>query len=466
MKKITLTFSFALTALISFGQFAIGSRTITYNDPTRTGGTGSGGGPGRQIECAVYYPATTAGTNTPVADGVFPVVVFGHGFAMAWSAYQNVWEHLTPKGYIMIFPKTESGIFPAPSHNDFGLDLVVASNRMLAANEESSSPFFQKVSGKIGIMGHSMGGGATILAAENNENIKTIIGLAPAETNPSAIDATGNVFVPALILSGSSDGVTPPSDHHIPIYQGLISQCKSFVSINGGAHCYFANTNAACDFGESTSSPNISISRSQQQTFMNSLITPWLDFYLKGDCSGFSAFETAAAAPGLVLTSNCNYEPIDYEVTATNATNGQNNGSALVSTTGGAFPVDLTWFDGSNNPEITGLGAGIYEFTITDAYCSLTGSVTILDATSNVVDHLLNQFQIAPNPIKEWVTLSFSSENEKTIQIFDVTGKLLHTSVSQDSEISINLGSINSGVYFVVVQNQNGIKVTKRLIKD
>jgi hypothetical protein len=199
---------------------------------------------------------------------------------------------------------------------------------------------------------------------------------------------------------------------------------------------------------------------------MNSLITPWLDFYLKGDCSGFSAFETAAAAPGLVLTSNCNYEPIDYEVTATNATNGQNNGSALVSTTGGAFPVDLTWFDGSNNPEITGLGAGIYEFTITDAYCSLTGSVTILDATSNVVDHLLNQFQIAPNPIKEWVTLSFSSENEKTIQIFDVTGKLLHTSVSQDSEISINLGSINSGVYFVVVQNQNGIKVTKRLIKD
>ena len=76
-----------------------------------------------------------------------------------------------------------------------------------------------------------------MLAAANNANISGIVGLAPAETNPSAIGVCANISVPALIFSGSSDGVTPPAEHHLPIYQGIASSCKSFVSITGGAHC-------------------------------------------------------------------------------------------------------------------------------------------------------------------------------------------------------------------------------------
>lgn len=467
MKKLSFTLSLVLTSLFSFGQFAIGSRTITYNDPTRTGGTGSGGGPGRQIECAVYYPATAAGANTPVAAGVFPVVVFGHGFAMAWSAYQNIWEQLAPKGYILVFPKTESGFFPAPSHNDFGLDLVVASNRMLAENSESGSPFYQKINGKSGIMGHSMGGGATILAAQNNYNIKTIVGLAPAETNPSAIAAAQNSTVPALILSGSSDGVTPPEDHHLPIYNALVSSCKSYVSITGGAHCYFANTNTACDFGESTASTGITVSRAEQQTRMNSLITPWLDFFLKGDCEAYTLFQTAAAASGLVLTNACNYEPINFTATTTDASSGQNDGSAFVSILGGSFPVDLTWFNGSNNPELTGLAPGTYEFTITDAYCSLTSSVTILDETADLQGNALQNFQIFPNPTKAVVELSFAQEFHGTIQIADASGRILQTlEVLQETTRALDLSEFASGIYMISLYDQFGEVAIKRIVKE
>ena len=63
----------------------------------------------------------------------------------------------------------------------------------------------------------------------------------------------------ALIFSGTADGVTPAAEHHTPIYNGLASSCKNFVNITGGGHCYYAQTNFNCDFGESTSSPNISI---------------------------------------------------------------------------------------------------------------------------------------------------------------------------------------------------------------
>lgn len=448
-------------------QFPIGVRTITYNDPTRTGGTGSGGGPGRQIECAVYYPATSAGNNTPVADGVFPIVVFGHGFAMAWSAYQNVWEYLTPRGYIMIFPKTESAIFPAPSHNDFGLDLVVASNRLLADNSNQSSPFFEKINGKSAIMGHSMGGGATMLAAQNNDNIKTIIGLAPAETNPSAIAVTSNITVPALVLSGSADGVTPPIEHHLPIYNGLTSSCKSFVSLTGGAHCFFANTNTACDFGESTSSTGITITRAQQQAFMNSLIGPWLDFYLKGVCDGFTQFQTASAASGLVTNSSCSYSPISYEVVTSDATSGQNNGSATVTWSGGAFPVDFSWFDGSTNPTLNNLGPGNYSFSISDAFCTISGSATINGGSSSLENNANFTWTYYPNPSKVFVILELPKNIELVLCLFDASGRrLLEQNVVNAESNSLDMSAYASGVYLLSVSDYMGNNSVKLLVKE
>jgi dienelactone hydrolase len=281
---------FLCIAAFSLGQYQTGHTTITFNDPSRTGGFGSGGGSGRQIQTEIYYPATVAGDNVSAASGSFPVIVFGHGFAMAWDAYQNIWEHYVPMGYVLAFPRTEGSLIPSPSHADFGLDLALVAQKIQAVNSVSASIFYQHIAPNTAIMGHSMGGGATVLAAQNNSNIQTIIGLAPAETTPSAIGAAASVSVPAVIYSGTSDGVTPPADHHIPIYNGLTSSCKTLVNIIGGAHCYFANSNFNCDFGEATSSSGISITREQQQARTYASLDLWLDFKLKGNSSSLGAF--------------------------------------------------------------------------------------------------------------------------------------------------------------------------------
>jgi len=291
MLRTTLLLSFsALFCVISFGQYQVGHTTITFADPSRTGGFGSGGGTGRQIQTEIYYPASAAGDNVTASAGSFPVIVFGHGFAMAWDAYADIWEHYVPLGYIMAFPRTEGSLIPSPSHSEFGLDLAFVEQLMHAENISSSSILYQHVDVNAAIMGHSMGGGATILAAQNNTNIKTIVGLAPAETTPSAISAAPLVSVPAVIYSGSSDGVTPPADNHVPIYDGLASSCKTFVSIIGGAHCYFANSNFNCDFGESTSSTGISITRTQQQTTTFASLDLWFDYILKGNAASLNGF--------------------------------------------------------------------------------------------------------------------------------------------------------------------------------
>lgn len=57
-------------------QYQIGHTTITYIDASRSN---------RSIATEIYYPALTAGNNTTAAAGQFPVIVFGHGFVMAWE---------------------------------------------------------------------------------------------------------------------------------------------------------------------------------------------------------------------------------------------------------------------------------------------------------------------------------------------------------------------------------------------
>ncbi|NDE04228.1 MAG: hypothetical protein EB003_06220, partial [Flavobacteriia bacterium] len=132
------TYKLALITLIglfhttlSFAQtLSVGHTTLTFNDPNRTGGFGSGAGPGRQIQTEIYYPAAVAGENVAFANGQFPIIVFGHGFAMNWDAYSNIWNQLVPLGYIMAFPRTESGLFPSPSHGDFGQDIALVAQKM------------------------------------------------------------------------------------------------------------------------------------------------------------------------------------------------------------------------------------------------------------------------------------------------------------------------------------------------
>ncbi len=270
-------FIFCASTLLRAQQ--IGQTTITFIDSSRNN---------RQIATEVYYPATAAGTNTPIAAGVFPVLVYGHGFVMVWSAYENVWSSLVPAGYIMAFPKTESGF--APVHAEFGKDLAFLAHYIQQNGAGASVPS-TSVANTSAIMGHSMGGGAGFLGAANNVNITAMVSFAAANTNPSAIDAAKSCTIPTLLFSGTNDCVTPPPQHQNMMYDSCISTFKTQVNITGGGHCFFANNNINCSFGESTCTPAPTITREQQQLTTTNFLIPWLDFFLKGIANQGAAFQ-------------------------------------------------------------------------------------------------------------------------------------------------------------------------------
>lgn len=282
MKKTALFLILFIPVSSLFAQYLIGHRTFTFNDPSRTGGFGSGGGPGRQIQTEIYYPATAAGDNTPFVTDSFPYIVFGHGFVMTWDAYLNFVNELVPKGYILLFPRTEGSI--TPNHNDFGLDLALVANSFRNLGQNPSSVYYQRVGSTCAIMGHSMGGGAAFLAAANNTNITALATVAAAETNPSAINAAKNVKVPTLVMYGGNDCVTPPANHQLRMYDSLGTKCKTLINIVGGSHCQFAESNFNCSFGETTCSPGPTINRAVQHQRMFKYLVPWLNKVLKGAC--------------------------------------------------------------------------------------------------------------------------------------------------------------------------------------
>jgi dienelactone hydrolase len=295
MKKI-LSLLFISFFLFGTAQpFQIGHRQKSFTDASRNN---------RSITTEIYYPANTAGDNVAIASGQFPVLVFGHGFVMAWSAYDVVWNALVPEGYIMVFPTTETSF--SPSHTDFGKDIAFLVGAMKNESLNSASPFFNSNTGTSAAMGHSMGGGSAFLSIQYDNTITALATLAAANTTPPSITAASGITIPTLVLSGGNDCVTPPTQHQIPMYDSLISACKSFVSITGGSHCQFANYNFNCYFGEGTCSPQATISATAQQTTVKNVLLPWLDFYLKGSCNAGNQFQSLiSTGSGITSQQNC-----------------------------------------------------------------------------------------------------------------------------------------------------------------
>ena len=308
MKKIILLALGLFTALhVSCQITSIGHRTVTFNDAARTGGYGSGGGTGRQIQTEIYYPSLAAadGDSTAFATGQYPILIFGHGFVMAWSSYDNVWKDLVPKGYIICFPRTEGGT--SPNHTDFGKDLALLQSKMLGLNTLPTSPFYNTMINKTAIMGHSMGGGSAFLACSGNVAPTTMVTFAAANTNPSSIMAAQQVTIPTLIIAGQNDCVAPPAKNQDSMYLKTASSCKVEVTINGAGHCGFASQNTACYFGQGTCSPQPSISATLQQSTASTYYSLWLKYWLKGNCQSWTSFlDSTNNARNITKQINCN----------------------------------------------------------------------------------------------------------------------------------------------------------------
>ena len=327
-----------------------------------------------------------------------------------------------------------------------------------------------------------MGGGAAFLAADSltqNQNVqlKTIIGLAPAESSSngvSSISSALNVNVPALILSGSQDGVTPPEDHHLPLFNNLSSSYKTFISILGGAHCYFGEPNFFCDFGEATASSGISISREDQQNITFDFVNLWLDYTLKESCEQYNAFQDS------VLNSNrIAYDQIHQENPTSTII--ETNGVLSSSVIGSEYQwyMDNSPIAGANDVTFTPNESGYYfvEVFFVNGCPTTSESYTFEFLTTSKSKLIPDQFflhQNYPNPFNPMTSISYDLEQDVfvNLSIFDMNGKIIKTLVNEFQNAgnhSLTWDGVNfvgevlsAGLYLCVLQVGN-TKQTKKM---
>ena len=257
----------------------------------------------REIPCVVWYPAEESGDEAIPLSGDFPVFIMAHGFLMSATDYEDLALLFVNSNYVFVALNTEQGLMP--DHESFGLDLSFVANQIVGG--VSLGFLDESLSGRVAIGGHSMGGGASWLAAALTSSIDAVVAMAPADTDPSAILAGENITIPVLVISGAADTVTPPETQHEPIYNSAVnSSCRAIVSIDGGGHCGFADTGTLCNLGEFGFS---GLSQEDQLELSVRCIVPWLDYFVNDFTLGLELLESEINSEELLtLDMNCTLE--------------------------------------------------------------------------------------------------------------------------------------------------------------
>jgi triacylglycerol lipase len=123
----------------------------------------------------------------------------------------------------------------------------------------------------MAVMGHSMGGGGALLAANaHSDQIKAAIPFTPwlPDGDFSAIS------VPTLVLAGETDQIATVTEHAWPHYQSLSEDLpRMYAEIAGGNH-FIANSVTENEGFR----PNIDV-----QDLLGALAVAWLKLYVDGD---------------------------------------------------------------------------------------------------------------------------------------------------------------------------------------
>ncbi len=443
MKKFALLILTNLLFLAAIAQpYGISNTTEDYYDTIRE----------RWIETAVYYPSV-------IDDGTtenFPFIVFGHGFSINYSKYEYIWEHFVPQGYIMILPDTETGVFGV-DHGDFGNDLGYLAGYFYQQSLDPGSMFHNNVDPYPAVMGHSMGGGAAHLASEAyTDNIGTVISFAEAETDPSSEAASSNADLPVYVFYAENDAVSPPDENQIPLYNNSNSSCKTLINVLGGGHCFFAESDMACDMADGSST---TITRDEQHDITLDFLDMILDYELKGNQNALLTLkDSLELSPRIDFQRDCpvninSVAPLDDievdQYTPFNNTGIPGSVEVTLEDTD-TETLDINWDSSNYDGDTPGT------FPITGELVLINNVLNQDNLTANIniiVNELTGMYgsekmniELYPNPADNYIIINGNKITE--VCLYDITGrKIKHINANTASQVTLNIAAIPNGLF-------------------
>lgn len=284
---------------VSVRGYAVGSRTLTWVDPSRpTKGDANRGIPhstSRTLKVLLLYPAQgkpdaqhTITAGAPPAAGRFPMVVFSHGVTANGPIYRAFVAPWTARGYVVALPT-----YPMTSGNGAWADLTDYQNqpadvsfmigKLAALNTTAGDPLAGHLAtSEVAAAGHSLGA-ITSLGLLNSccrdKRVKAIVAISGALLPfPPNGSFDGAPAVPLLLLHGQKDTTVPYDKGSLRAFNLLASVPRALVSFPEASHI------SLVFMGEGATSEDA--------------IIDFLDLELHHDAAGWNKLDTDLAHRG------------------------------------------------------------------------------------------------------------------------------------------------------------------------
>lgn len=174
--------------------------------------SGFGGG-------TIYYPTSTA-------DGTFGAVAVSPGYTAYQSSIAWLGPRLASQGFVVFTIDTNSTLDQPGSR---GAQLLAALDYLT----QRSSVRGRIDSSRLGVMGHSMGGGGTLEAAKSRPSLQAAIPL----TGWNLDKTWPELRTPTLVVGADGDSVASVASHSEPFYQSLPGSLdKAYLELNNANH--------------------------------------------------------------------------------------------------------------------------------------------------------------------------------------------------------------------------------------
>lgn len=243
----------------------------------------------------VRYPANGLGLgdrrNAPASGGPFPLVVFGHGFAVTPSIYDTQLRAWARAGFVVaapVFPLGNANAPGGPNEADIvnqPRDMSLVISRLLAASANGRNPLVGLIDAKrIAVAGHSDGASTALAAAYyrgyRDPRVGAAVILSGARISGSvpARSSTGGA-VPLLAVQGTADTINPPALTRA--FYERATRPKFLLSLIGAGHL----------------TPYVR--QPAQVTLVRRVVLAFLDRYLKGHTDARNRMFTAGRVPGI-----------------------------------------------------------------------------------------------------------------------------------------------------------------------
>ncbi|MFD5325702.1 alpha/beta hydrolase family protein [Streptomyces sp. NPDC127092] len=189
-----------------------GPYAVSQTSVSSLAAIGFGGG-------TIYYPTSTS-------EGRFGAVVISPGFTAYESSIAWLGPRLASQGFVVFTIDTLTTLDQPDSR---GRQLLAALDHLT----QRSSVRDRVDASRLGVMGHSMGGGGTLEAAKSRPSLKAAIPLTAWNTDKTWPE----ISTPTLIVGADGDTIAPVATHSEPFYESLpASLDKAYLELNGATH--------------------------------------------------------------------------------------------------------------------------------------------------------------------------------------------------------------------------------------